>query len=354
MNKLQRLEKQYTRDYSLAINEWWQMEVFQCFEQYFGIGYSDIPIIHDGETATVWNLPNDEQAIRRVVLSVFLKSPKFLDDCLVEFINEAHTTRQILKTYSRHPLSARKIVDVFERHRLLFPGLRLSVRIPSQWRDDYVTSAKGRRLIALAYRARKESDGLFEDIDLLLRKTGAALLKRIQLPVDAKFLALSDLMTLAHGEEFDRQALLRRKHGYVAARGKVYTTKSPHETLRLLGYQLPKEGKLSSSVNGTVAFQAKSFVGRVTILKSIEQVRNFPSGNVLVSPMTVPPFISAMKKAAAIVTDEGGLTCHAAIVARELKKPCIIGTKVATKVFKDGDMVEVDATKGIVRKIAAK
>jgi pyruvate,water dikinase len=56
-----------------------------------------------------------------------------------------------------------------------------------------------------------------------------------------------------------------------------------------------------------------------------------------------------MQKAAAFVTDEGGLTCHAAIVAREMKKPCIIGTKIATKVLKDGDMVEVDANKGIVK-----
>ena len=57
----------------------------------------------------------------------------------------------------------------------------------------------------------------------------------------------------------------------------------------------------------------------------------------------------AMEKAAAFVTDEGGITCHAAIVAREMKKPCIIGTKIATKVLKDGDLVEVDAEKGIVR-----
>ena len=58
-----------------------------------------------------------------------------------------------------------------------------------------------------------------------------------------------------------------------------------------------------------------------------------------------------MKKAAAIVTDEGGITSHAAIVSRELGIPCVIGTKFATKVFKDGDLIEVDADKGIVRKI---
>ena len=58
-----------------------------------------------------------------------------------------------------------------------------------------------------------------------------------------------------------------------------------------------------------------------------------------------------MKKAAAFVTDGGGILCHAAIMARELKKPCVIGTKIATQVLKDGDLVEVDADKGIVRKI---
>ncbi|MBU1854784.1 MAG: hypothetical protein KKF89_03620, partial [Nanoarchaeota archaeon] len=51
------------------------------------------------------------------------------------------------------------------------------------------------------------------------------------------------------------------------------------------------------------------------------------------------------------VTDEGGITCHASIIARELGKPCIIGTKNATEVFKDGDIIEVDANKGLVRKI---
>ena len=67
--------------------------------------------------------------------------------------------------------------------------------------------------------------------------------------------------------------------------------------------------------------------------------------------MTTPEYLPAMEKAAAFVTDEGGILCHAAIVARELKKPCIVGTQYATKIFKDGDLVEVDAEKGVVRKI---
>jgi len=65
--------------------------------------------------------------------------------------------------------------------------------------------------------------------------------------------------------------------------------------------------------------------------------------------MTRPEFLPAMKKSVAVVTDEGGLTCHAAIVSRELGIPCIIGTKIATKVLKTGDLVEVNANHGVVR-----
>jgi pyruvate,water dikinase len=61
--------------------------------------------------------------------------------------------------------------------------------------------------------------------------------------------------------------------------------------------------------------------------------------------------MTAVRKAAAIVTDEGGMTAHAAIVAREFKIPCIVGTKIATQAFKDGDRVEVDAYRGIMKRI---
>ena len=64
--------------------------------------------------------------------------------------------------------------------------------------------------------------------------------------------------------------------------------------------------------------------------------------------MTTVDFVPLMQKACAIVTDEGGILCHAAIVSREMRKPCVIGTKVATKSLKDGDLVEVDAGKGVV------
>lgn len=91
--------------------------------------------------------------------------------------------------------------------------------------------------------------------------------------------------------------------------------------------------------------------GLVRILKSATEIGKVEKGDILVAVMTRPDYVVAMKKAAAIVTNEGGITSHAAIVSRELGIPCIIGTKIATEVLKDGDFVEVDANHGVVRKL---
>ncbi len=90
-------------------------------------------------------------------------------------------------------------------------------------------------------------------------------------------------------------------------------------------------------------------IGKAYIAVSSAEAQNIAQGEILITSMTSPDYMPAIRKAAAIVTNEGGLLSHAAIVSRELSKPCIVGTKIATKVLKDGDLVEVDADKGVVK-----
>jgi len=94
--------------------------------------------------------------------------------------------------------------------------------------------------------------------------------------------------------------------------------------------------------------------GAVKIVNSVRDMKKMNQGDILVSIATNPDIVPAMKKAAAIITEQGGITSHAAIVSREFNTPCIINTKIATKVLRDGDLVEVDAEKGIVRIIKSK
>lgn len=92
-------------------------------------------------------------------------------------------------------------------------------------------------------------------------------------------------------------------------------------------------------------------VGKARIITGDALPDDMKEGDILVCAMTTPAHVPLMKKAAAIVTDLGGILTHAAIVARELKKPCVVGTKNATQVFQEGDMVEVDADRGVIRKM---
>lgn len=103
-------------------------------------------------------------------------------------------------------------------------------------------------------------------------------------------------------------------------------------------------------VKGTTAYPG-IVRGPARILKNIKEVGKVHHGDVIICTMTWPSIIIALEKAAAFVTDEGGILCHAAIIAREMKKTCITGTKNATALFNDGDIIEVDGETGTVRKI---
>jgi len=92
--------------------------------------------------------------------------------------------------------------------------------------------------------------------------------------------------------------------------------------------------------------------GTVKIINLPNQMDKMKKGDILVAHNTNPNLVPAMKLAGALVCEAGGLTCHTAIVARELKIPCVVGVPSVDKVLKDGDRVEVDATKGIIKKIS--
>ncbi|MBU1976045.1 MAG: hypothetical protein KKG59_06600 [Nanoarchaeota archaeon] len=105
-----------------------------------------------------------------------------------------------------------------------------------------------------------------------------------------------------------------------------------------------------NELKGTIGCKGK-VTGIVRVIKCRNDYKDFKDGEILVASMTTLDMVPIMRKAAAFVTDEGGITCHAAIVSREMKKPCVMGTKNATHVLKTGEKVEVDAIKGVVRRI---
>lgn len=145
------------------------------------------------------------------------------------------------------------------------------------------------------------------------------------------------------------QQIKARLKGFALLNSELYLIKDVEKVLQDKSLVLEQEKRATDvkEMKGTPASKGLA-TGKVRLILLKSQVAKLKEGEILVTEMTNPDFVPAMKKAAAIVTDEGGVTCHAAIVSRELGKPCVIGTKIATKVLKDGDMVEVDANRGLI------
>ena len=143
-----------------------------------------------------------------------------------------------------------------------------------------------------------------------------------------------------------------RKHGYGCIIDKgyeyIFTGKELTSTIDAL---VPKTNTNVSEVKGTIASKGGIVSGIARIMMAPSDFPRFREGDILIANETSPDFVPLMKKATAIVTDTGGVTSHAAIVSRELKKPCIIGTKIGTRVFKDGERVEVDTNNGVVKRL---
>lgn len=163
---------------------------------------------------------------------------------------------------------------------------------------------------------------------------------------DAPFLLSTDVL----GAFPSRQTLEDRRNGFLYQQGELIPASMISSYLREHGFELVENVVIGNETLLYGQCASEGIVrGTVRIVRTSKDMVKVSAGDIVVSPMTTPDLLPAMKLSSAIVTDEGGLTCHAAVVARELGKPCIIGTKIATKVLKDGDMVEVDAEKGIVR-----
>ena len=104
----------------------------------------------------------------------------------------------------------------------------------------------------------------------------------------------------------------------------------------------------SSTLSGMSAYYGV-VRGTVKVLKTYDDVKKVEKGDIIVASMTTPDYVAAMEKASGYITDEGGITCHAAIISREFKIPCIVGTGNATEILKDGDYVELNALTGDVK-----
>lgn len=169
------------------------------------------------------------------------------------------------------------------------------------------------------------------------------------------YMSYQEMLDLLQNKLTNPEEIKKRKNGYAVYEkdGCLEIIVGSNKIKKLLG-EVDKDYNSNTSqpafVKGRVASRG-NVRGKACVVMSIQEIGKVKKGVILVTPMTTPDFTPILRKISAIVTNEGGVICHAAIVSREFKIPCIVGTCNATEIFKDGDLLEVDAENGICRKI---
>lgn len=213
--------------------------------------------------------------------------------------------------------------------------------------DTYIVAKDGPRLVSV--RVGRQSHALVpgqggtverEDLDP----------KR----ADARVLSDDEVLTVASlGLQVEEHYGEPQDTEWAYSAGRLWMLQSRPVTT-LGGGPLPAEGATAGGPPaGTVLLRGLAAApgrvsGRVRILQSPSEGSRLQSGEILVAPMTNPDWVPTMRRAAAVVTDGGGMTCHAAIVARELGVPAIVGARTATTALRDDELVTVDGAKGEV------
>jgi len=206
--------------------------------------------------------------------------------------------------------------------------------------DTYVVAKDGPRLVSVrvghqAMKIIRGAGGEDEEVRLSAEEGGQRVL------ADDEILKLAEL-----GLAVERHYGSPQDTEWAMAGGETYLVQS--RPITTLGDSTgPKPGDGRVLVSGLAASKGMAS-GPVRVLLSPDEGDQLLDGEVLVAPMTSPDWVPAMRRAAALVTDGGGMTCHAAIVSRELGVPCVVGTRTATAVLRDGEEVTVDGARGQV------
>lgn len=254
-------------------------------------------------------------------------------------------TRSLVELIKKQPFELEKQISKNGRHFLL---------AQKKWLKKLRATDQERHLLWIA-REIGFSKAFRKDIEyhgnyayhLLLAEIG----KRFYFtPHQGYYLSVEELSEILLGKkEVDFNIIQERiKHSvYACEHLKIRLVHGKKAEVYRRNFEKQKIQNNINQLNGQCACPGRAR-GTVKVVLDQKEYGKFYAHNVLVTVATNPNMVPLMKIAKAIITDVGGITCHAAIVSRELNIPCVIGTKIATQVLRDGDLVEVDAGKGTI------
>ncbi|MFH1276632.1 MAG: PEP-utilizing enzyme [Candidatus Woesearchaeota archaeon] len=337
----------------LSLSRWGKLYTRKPFCSGFKSFLNQAIIVWDGEATTCYVRESEKKRFSTAVAKAIQDDPQFVENLIKTFRKHIDNVLHIYKEFMNKNIS----VDDYKKYKEALDEKYYTLHIQVKNVVDALPADLLGKYLATLEEVRVHAEPVFTQEIIFMqglakihaKKTGY-LPEHILSCFDEEFMdnwengsSLPDQKILA---ERNKNCVLFFEDGELV---EVLVGKDVSHLSSLISTSSSFEMS-QDVVKGQSAFEGK-VKGIVRIVYDPSNVNEFNEGDILVAPWTRPEYLPLMKKAAAFVTDGGGILSHAAIVARELKKPCVISTKNSTSVFKDGDEVEVDANKGIVRRI---
>lgn len=337
--------QRWAGSYTLLSCSFWGPQYFVELEKELGCSFPLTLFIHRQGTVSFFVPKEDLDRVGSFLAAMVKNNPKSLArlERLKKNTQDILTIMDVLNG----KIPSLRNFTIFKH----FFGYHLPLHVFMKKTPDYLPAEIVDFLLPRFVDARKESEPVYSASESFFRSLAAAIGERTTYDSSILTTLFEDELEnfIATGQLPPAEQLQQR----FAASALLFVDGKRHVFLG--------EEAVQKIENATVGKTNDDFVTGVPVFSGIVSGRcrvvpdpfnpgDFREGDILVTGMTRPEFVPLIKKAAAVVTDAGGMLCHAALVAREMKKPCVVGTEKATKLFKDGDMLDVDAVKGRVTK----
>lgn len=334
-------EKIYTRDFSMIIVESWAYALTDGFHKKTGFEFPQRPVViyhYLNGAIEQWHAKGIIHWLKDKLVETASKNPAFLSQELDDYEKQIRVLQ---------PVFAKGTADSEKQLRDI---VSLSPDTMLQWVIYYHAAIDDRIPAVDRNRAKKirDSDEYWELADRFFRNSLVKFYP--ELPGVEATVTIDELehQIPARKELEKRYASWIYSPSLYSQTVSLRDFSSSHPQYHFHEEKIQRQNGLT--IQGKTVFSGDAR-GLVRLIRRKDQVSQLKEGEILVSPMTTPDFIPAIQKAAAIVTDEGGILCHAAVVAREMKKICIVGTQWASQAFRDGDEVQVNGENGTIRLI---
>jgi phosphohistidine swiveling domain-containing protein len=350
-----------TRGWSLLFCQVWHRAYTQEFVHQFGWGLSDV--LYEGVDGLVhvYRAPSEFVAGMTDFVTAHIDAqPDWLQQQAAELIKVVDATRSWLATVLRTPLSQYTsdqllaILDEFvDRNAKLGPRYVLMLWYPIQI-EQRQEQERYAAAVATAIEARVATHSIGGTADDFARRIGAEVLRRNEVPEELARVTPLEMLRRALSQDAvlpEHRLQAYNTQFLVTKEGVLHESADAYCARRGIPLQPAAQNQPGEDILAGVSAYPGKARGPAKIIRGRQDFQRFKPGDVLITAMTTPDFEVIMSDASGIVTDEGGATSHAAILARELRKPTVIGTQVATQLFADEGLAEVNADDGMVQKV---